>query len=40
MLRLLGYLFVIAGIPLTLLFCLPGLACMAVGCLLVIAGRK
>ncbi len=39
MLRLLGYLFVLAGLPLTLFLCFPGLGCMAVGCLLIIAGK-
>jgi hypothetical protein len=40
MLKLLGYLMVLAGIPLTVFFCFPGLACMAVGAPLVMAGRK
>ncbi|MFH1417283.1 MAG: hypothetical protein ABII12_03235 [Planctomycetota bacterium] len=40
MLRLMGYLFVVAGLPLTLLFCFPGLGCMAVGCLLILAGKR
>ncbi len=40
MVRVLGYLLIVAGIPLTLLFCFPGLGCMAVGALLVLAGKK
>ena len=40
MLKFLGVMLIIAGIPLTLLFCFPGLACMAVGALLIIAGKN
>ena len=40
MLKFLGALFILAGIPLTLLFCFPGLACIAVGALLIMAGRR
>lgn len=40
MLKLMGILFILAGIPLTLLTCFPGLGCIAVGALLVMAGRK
>lgn len=40
MLRVFGYLMIVAGIPLTFFLCFPGLACMAVGALLVMAGRK
>lgn len=40
MVRAIGILMVIAGIPLTLLFCFPGLGCMGVGALLMIAGKK
>ncbi len=40
MLKLLGYIFIVAGLPLTFLFCFPGLASIAVGCLLVLIGRK
>lgn len=40
MVRVLGYLMIVAGIPLALLLCFPGLGCMAVGALLVLAGKK
>ena len=40
MLRFMGYCLIIAGIPLTLFFCVPGLISMGVGALLVMAGRK
>ena len=40
MIRLLGYIFVIAGLPLLLFGCVPGVVSIAVGALLLIAGRK
>lgn len=40
MFKLLGYMFILAGLPLTLFFCFPGLASIGVGCLLVLVGRK
>lgn len=40
MLRLAGYLLILAGFPLLLFACFPRLACMAVGALLVLAGKK
>ena len=39
-LRPIGYILILAGIPLTLLLCVPGVVCMALGCLFVIAGKK
>ena len=38
-LRLMGYLFILVGLPLTLFFCFAGLACVAVGAVLVMAGQ-
>ena len=40
MLRITGYFLILAGIPLTLLFCFPGVICMGLGALFVIAGKK
>jgi hypothetical protein len=38
--RLSGYGLIVCRIPLTLVFCFPGLGCIAVGALLVIAGKS
>jgi len=40
MLRMLGYLCILCGLPLLLFGVLPGLLAMGVGALLVMAGRK
>lgn len=39
MLRFIGGCLILAGIPLLLVGCFPGLICMGVGCLFLIAGR-
>lgn len=40
MLRVVGWLLILGGIPMTLLFCFPGLGMMGVGALFLIAGKK
>ncbi len=38
--QVIGFLLILAGIPLTLLTCVPGLICMGVGCLFIMAGKS